>query len=204
MTAALLAFLLVASPMTAGTVETDYDHGSSTGSCTSYSWKVPPSHIRVLRAHHRGSSVRKRIEVWDLDSYTAAVAASGAWPNAVWESIKVGAIAIGQYAVWMAIHTHRRWKGQCYDISDSEQYLRPGARPGGHLPTRTLHVVSLMRGVFLTKHGRHFRTGWSGGTCSDGWHLCEDSVRQLAQSGLGWRTIVRRLLWPVSIRGDWR
>lgn len=135
-----------------------------------------------------------------MDRYVAAVMASGAWPNRVWESAKVGALAIRQYATWTVLHTCRTWKGHRYDISDSEQYLRPSVRPRSLLPVRTLRAVRLMAGVSLTKHGRHIRTGWSGGTCSDGWHLCEDTVRGLAQRGLGWRGIVRRLLVPVRIQ----
>ncbi len=198
MTAVLLTLAMLVSPMHAPEAEST-PRVAFSGACTSHSWSHPPDHIRVLRAHHRGSSVPKRVERWSMDRYVAAVMASGAWPNRVWESAKVGALAIRQYATWMALHTCRAWKGHRYDISDSEQYLVAAMRPGSHLPVRSLRAVRLMRSVTVTKSGRHIRTGWSGGTCRDGWHLCEDSTRMAAQAGLGWRRIVRTFLSPVTI-----
>ncbi len=198
MTAVLLSLALLVSPMTAGGVETGLADSAS-GHCSGYTWSHPPDHISVLRAHHRGSSVPKRVERWSMDRYTAAVMASGAWPSRVWESAKVGALVIRQYATWMALHTCRAWKGRRYDISDSEQYLRAAMRPSGHLPARTLRVVRLMRGATVVKNGRHIRTGWSGGEQYDHWHLGEDATRHAAERGWGWRRIIRTFLAPVTI-----
>jgi hypothetical protein len=196
MSACILALALALSPMTAGTVEPEGTHGPGAGHCSGITWRTPPDTIRVLRAHHRGSSVRKHIEVWSFDRYVAAVMASGAWPNRVWESAKVGAIAIHGYALWEAVRTCRTWRGQRYDVTDGEQYLRADMHPGSHLPVRTLRAVRTVWSVTLEKDGHHFRPGWSGGWVDDGWHLGEDSVREAALQGLGWRAILRRFLSP--------
>jgi hypothetical protein len=198
--ALILAVVVVTSTFGSGSVPVPFRLAHSR-SCGGYSWSHPPARIRVLRSHHRGSGVPKHIETWRTDRYVAAVMASGAWPNRVWESAKVGAIAIRQYTLWTAIHTCRTWEGHRYDIADTEQYLRPGMGPHSHLPVRTLRAVRTMRSVTLTKHGHRWRTGWSGGSCDDGFHACEDSVRAMAERGYGWRSIVRHYLSPVRIMG---
>jgi hypothetical protein len=190
MTALMLAAVMTLSPVGS------QPSFSESGGCTNYSWSRPPDHINVLRAHRKGSPVPKRVERWDMDRYVAAVAASGAWPNRLRESIRVGVLAISQYAWWEAVHTCRMWHGHTYQISDSQMYLRPAMRPDSHLPARTLAAVRYMLGTHVQKHGRNIRTGWSGGTCRDGFHLCEDSVRAKAERGWSWQRIVRYFLSP--------
>ena len=167
-------------------------------SCSHYdSRTTPPKTIRVFRAHHRGSTVKARVELWNFKKYVGSVMASGAWPNRPRESAKVGAIAIKQYAWWMILNHQpgHSWHGQCYDITDSEQYLKDV-----HVPVRTASAVSVTWGVSLRKGGRFFRTGWSGGLQYDHWHLGEDATRKAAQWGWGWRRIIHTFLSPVEIR----
>lgn len=129
--------------------------------------------------------------------------ASGAWPNRVRESAKVGAVMIRQWGWWMVIHHQRGYsfRGRCYDIRDGDQYLRPEVRPGSHIPVKTMRAVHATRHVSLHKNGKFLRLGWSGGGGSchrgDGYHVGEDAVRSCAEHhGMGWRAILRLMLSP--------
>ena len=172
-------------------------------SCTSASRKHPPKTIRVFRIHRKGSRVPARVERWDFKRYVGMVMRSGAWPNRVWASAKVGAVAIKQWAWWMILNHQPgySWRGRCYDVRDSDQYLRPEVRPWTYLSPRTARAVRETWGISLRKQGRFFRTGWTGGECRDGWRLCEDTTRRLALRGWGMRHIIRHLLEPVRIVG---
>jgi hypothetical protein len=196
MTALLLSLALAFSPVAAP------DPAGAARGCTSWSWSRPPSTVRILRSHKRGSAIPKRIEVWPTDRYITAVLASGASGNRVRESAKVMALMVRNWAVWQTLHRCRRWDGRRYDLTDGEQHLRRDVRPWSHLPVRTLAIVRSMRGVSITKNGHHLRLGWSGdgGRCGqhvDGYHVGEDGVRDCAERRhMGWRSILRLYLSP--------
>lgn len=160
--------------------------------------------IEVFRSHKRGSSIPARVERWDLLRYTAAVMWSGAWPARPFQSARVGAIAIRQYATWHMRHPQRGyvWRGNRYDIRDSDQHLKRWVRPWSHIPERFLRRVRETRTIRLYKRDRYFRTGWRGGSGRDGWHLYEDSIRLRASWGWSWRRLIYQQLAPVTIRGD--
>jgi len=169
-------------------------------------FRKPPTHMLVFRIHRRGSSVPARVERWRTRDYVAAVAESGAWPaGKPMESLKAGVLALKQYAWWMSIHRCRSFRGMAFAITDSEQYLARGMRPGYRGHSRTRAAIDATWDASLRKGGRFFRTGWSGGRGIDGWRLHEDTVTTLARRGWGWQRIVRRLLRPVEIvRGGTR
>ena len=193
MTALILAAAITLSPMS----QVD----SMSGTCSTWhSWRVPPETVRVFRLHRRGSKVPRRVETWSFRRYVAAVMASGAWSPRVRESGKVGAIAIHGWAMWMVRHHQPGYslEGRCYDVTDSDQFIRGDMRPWSKVPARTMELVRITWPVTLMKNGHRFRTGWSGGE-GDSWHLGEDQVRRLAERGWGWRRIIHRLLRPVEI-----
>ena len=163
-------------------------------------WRRPPTWLPVYRIHRRGSSVPARVERWRFRDYVAAVAESGAWPaGKPMESLEAGVIAIKQYSWWMAHHRCRSFRGRAYAITDSEQFLARGMRPGHRGHSRTRAAIDATWAVSLRKRGRLFRTGWSGGRGIDGWHLHEGTVTRLARRGWTWRRIVRHVLRPVTI-----
>jgi hypothetical protein len=157
----------------------------------------PPRTIRVFISHKRGSSVPAHIVKVSLKTYVSRVMNGGAWPAyKPLESLKVGAIAIKQYAVWHIRHPQPgyTWRGHRYD----KLYRRPFK---SH--SRTWYAIESTWNVQLRKKGRLFRTGWRGGSGKDGWHLYEDTVSRLARWGHPWRVIIRAQLSPVEIRLVW-
>lgn len=197
MSAVALAILLAVAPVQgADAVPRDPE-----GGCRQHaSYRVPPTRLSVFRIHRRGSAVPARVERWLFRDYVAAVAESGAWPaGKPMESLKVGVIAIKQYAWWQVMHTCRAFRGRTFAITDSEQFLSRGMRPGHRAHSRIRRAIDATWDVSLRKRGRFFRTGWSGGHIEDGWHLGEDTVTALARRGWHWRRIVSRLLHPVEI-----
>ena len=195
---ALMLALLLAAP-SAVSIETVATATSS--SCTDWSSRTsPPPTIRLFRMHHRGSSVPAHIDVVSFKSYVQRVMASGAWPGSrPLESLKVGAIAIKQYAWWYVLNHQRGYDlhGHCYDIRDGDQYYRGNARPNA----RIKEAVQATWAVSLRKSGRFFRTGWTGGgshcgSADDGWHLSENAITRCAQRGWTWRRIVVHYLDP--------
>jgi peptidoglycan hydrolase-like amidase len=194
----LMLALLLAAPSTAS-IEAVATAKSS--SCTHWSSRTsPPATIRVFRMHRRGSSVPAHIDVVPFPTYVQRVMASGAWPGyKPMESLKVGAIAIKQYAWWYVLNHQRGYSlhGHCYDIRDGDQYYRGHARANSRIKA----AVAATWGVSLRKSGRFFRTGWSGGgrgcgSLYDGWHLSENGVTACARHGWSWRRIVLRYLDP--------
>ena len=194
----LMLALLLAAPSTAS-IETVATAKSS--SCTHWSSRTsPPRTIRVFRMHHRGSRVPAHIDVVAFPTYVQRVMASGAWPGSKpLESLKVGAIAIKQYAWWYVLNHQRGYSlhGHCYDIRDGDQYYLGHAHPNSRIKA----AVAATWGVSLRKSGRFFRTGWSGGgsrcgSSYDGWHLSENAVTACARHGWSWRRIVLRYLDP--------
>ncbi len=155
--------------------------------------------------HRRGSHVPARVERWSFARYVGAVMESGAWPRRPRASGIAGAIAIKQYAWWMVLHHTRgySWHGRCYDIRDGDQYLRKGVRPTDPLSRRTRSVIRVSWHIRLLKGHSHrfFRTGWTGGSCRDRWHLCEDSISARARQGWSWHRLLHWALDPVTIRG---
>ena len=195
----MLAVALLVAPATLH----DVSPAQAGGSCTHASYKEPPATIRVFRMHRRGSSNRSRIDIVPFKTYVGRVMAAGAWPaGKPTESLKVGAIAIKQYAWWHVLHHQPGYhlRGHCYDIRDSDQlYRRPFL-----VHSRIRDAVDATWDVRLLKHHRFIRTGWSGfgGGCArltDGWHLLEDGVSACARRGWTWQRIVRRYLAPVRI-----
>jgi hypothetical protein len=162
----------------------------------------PPRTIRVFISHKRGSPIPAHIVKVSLKTYVSRVMNGGAWPAyKPIESLKVGAIAIKQYAVWHIRHPQPgyTWRGQRYDIRDGDQlYRRPFK---SH--SKTWYAIESTWNVQLRKRGRLFRTGWRGGSGKDGWHLYEDTVSRLARWGHPWRVIIRAQLSPVEIRLVW-
>jgi hypothetical protein len=153
----------------------------------------------VFISHRRGSSEPAHIVTVPFRRYVSRVMNGGAWPaHKPLESLKVGAIAIKQYAWWHVLHHQPgyTWRGRCYDIRDGDQLYRAPFR--SH--SRVWRAIDATWSVSLRKRGRFFRTGWSGGRIDDGWHLGEDTVTRLARHGWGYRRIIRRLLAPVDIR----
>lgn len=197
MTAAVaLSIALTLSPMVVPA------HAERPGqTCTrSGDYRTPPRTIRVFVSHRRGSSVPAHVVIVTLRRYVSRVMNGGAWPaHKPMESLKVGAIAIKQYAWWHVLHHQRgySWRGQCYDIRDGDQLYRQPFR--SH--SRVWAAIDATWSVSLRKRGRFFRTGWSGGRIHDGWHLGEDTVTALARRGWRWHRIVRYLLAPVEVRG---
>jgi hypothetical protein len=201
--ALMLAFLLsvpgaASVPRTASVGEAALARSSG---CASWSDRTrPPDTIRVFRMHRRGSSVPARIDVVPFKTYVERVMASGAWPAYLpRESLRVGAIAIKQYAWWYVLNHQRGYRlhGRCYDIRDGDQYYRGAVR----VHSRIQAAVDATWGVSLRKSGRFFRTGWSGGgrgcgSAYDGWHLPENGTTACARKGWGWERILRRYLDP--------
>jgi len=150
--------------------------------------------------HRRGSSVPARVEVVPFRTYVGRVMASGAWPAGLpRESLKVGAIAIKQYAWWHVLNHQSgyRLRGTCYDIRDGDQYYKGSV----HIHSRIKAAVDATWDVSLRKSGRFFRTGWSGGgrgcgSSYDGWHLPENATTACARKGWGWKRILHRYLDP--------
>ncbi len=201
--ALMLAFLLAVPGTTSVShVATAVEASSARSSgCSSWSSRTrPPATIRVFRLHRRGSSVPARVEVVPFRTYVARVMASGAWPAYLpRESLKVGAVAIKQYAWWFALHHQSgyRLRGKCYDIRDGDQYYKGAV----HVSAKIGAAVEATWNVSLRKSGRFFRSGWSGGgrgcgSSYDGWHLPENGVTACARKGWGWQRILRRYLDP--------
>jgi peptidoglycan hydrolase-like amidase len=195
----MLAVALLVAPATLH----DASPAQAGASCTPAGYHRPPSTIRVFRMHRRGSKVRSRVETVYFKTYVGRVMASGAWPaHKPMESLKVGAIAIKQYAWWHILHHERGYelRGECYDIRDGDQLYRQPF----HLHSRIREAVDETWNVRLIKNRRLIRTGWTGdgGRCAqvtDGWHLLEDGVTACAKQGWRWRRIVRKYLAPVRI-----
>src|SRR5689334_1956630 len=113
MTRIALALVLSFAPI--GVAVRHVDAAGQT--CTrSGDYRTPPRSIRVFISHRRGSSVPARIVTVSLRTYVSRVMNGGAWPaHKPIESLKVGAIAIKQYAWWHVLHHQRgyRWRGRC-------------------------------------------------------------------------------------------
>lgn len=193
----VLALLIAVSPIILA-----IEPAEAGGGCSRGSYRTPPTYISVFRQHRRGSSVPARVERWRFTEYVGAVAESGAWPAyKPIESLKVGVIAIKQYAWWQILHTCRSFRGKTFAITDSEQFISRGYRPGVRVHSRIRKAIDATWLVSVRKNGRFIRTGWSGGHIDDGWHLGEATVTDAARRGWLWRRIIRRYLKPVEIVG---
>ena len=160
----------------------------------------PDKHIRVFMIHRKGSSRPAYIRTVRLKTYVATVMASGAWMgHKPYQSLKVGAIAIKQYAAWHMCHHQRGyvWRGRKYDIRQGDQFFMPNR--AHRINQRIRRAINATWGVFLKKNGRYFRTGWRGNSGRDGWHLYEDTVTRLARRGWGYKRIIHQQLDPVRI-----
>ncbi len=194
----LMLALVLCAPSTASI---DAVATAKSSGCSDWSSRTsPPATIRVFRIHRRGSRVPAHIDVVSFKTYVERVMASGAWPGSKpLESLKVGAIAIKQYAWWYVLNHQRGYSlhGHCYDIRDGDQFYQGSAHPNARIKT----AVAATWSVSLRKSGRFFRTGWSGGgsgcgSAYDGWHLSENAVTACARHGWGWRRIIARYLDP--------
>jgi hypothetical protein len=160
----------------------------------------PHPRIRVFMIHRRGSSRPAYIRTVGMQRYVETVMASGAWPgHKPMESLRVGAIAIRQYAVWHICHHQRgyRWRGRAYDIRQGDQLFLPDR--AHRINRRIERAVDATWHVWLRKNGRYFRPGWRGYSGRDGWHLHEDTVTRLAKRGWGYQRILHQQLDPVRI-----
>ncbi len=172
--ALLFAFPVASTPPTA--------HAAS---CTGWpSTRVPPASIRVLR------TATGKVQVVDFKTYVQVVLAAE-WPS-TWpiEAIKVGAVAVKQYAWYYAMH----WRGGtasggCYDVSDStsDQLYQPETR---HPAASTLAAVDATWTESVTKNGSFVLMGYRSGAfvaCgadADGWHIYEHSSLACANAGM--------------------
>lgn len=201
--ALMLAFLMTVSSTASTTRAPAIDDIAGTQSTGCSHWTsrtTPPASIRVFRIHHKGSRTPARVDVVPFRTYVGRVMASGAWPSRLpRESLRVGAVAIKQYAWWYVLNHQSgyRFHGVCYDIRDGDQYYKSNVK----VSSRIRAAVADTWGVSLRKGGRFFRSGWSGGgggcgSLYDGWHLPENGVSACAKRGWAWKRILQRYLDP--------
>ena len=163
--AVLLALALVAIPATAVATDSVPRNPEQRRSCMT----DPPRYIKVFMIHRKGSSTPAYIRRVPFRWYVQTVMASGAWPGSKpLQSLKVGAIAIKQYAMWHICHHQRLyvWRGVRYHIRQGDQYFMPGR---AHRINRKIErAVNSTWHTWLRKDGRYFRTGWRGNAGRDG------------------------------------
>jgi len=157
------------------------------GSCTGWTSRVyPPKTIRVY------NNRTGRIKQVGFKTYVLKVMASGEWPSYLpLESLKVGAVAVKQYAwYYMLKGHHRSWyktrSGKCYDVqaNTTDALFHPYVQ----WTPKQLKAVEATWGLSLRKRGRFFLTGWRawGSDCGkpvDGWRLYEGGVTKCAKKG---------------------
>ena len=156
--------------------------------------------IKVFMIHRRGSSRPAYVRTVAFHLYVETVMASGAWPGSKpMESLKVGAVAIKQFAAWHICHRTRGyvWRGVRYDIKQGDQYFMPSR--AHRINAKIRKAVHSTWDTWVMKGGRLFRPGWRGNAGRDGWHLYEDSITRLAKRGWGHHRIIRQQLSPVRI-----
>lgn len=156
---------------------------------------VPPPSIRVYVKANGGYVVDRPFRTYVLE-----VAAAGAWPSTKpMESLKAGMLAIKQYAWYEVVRRpcdRLTPHGEPYDIVNGgeHQLWRPktGLVKWTKKQEEALDFTWRMslRKPSHGKHWRFFRTGWTGESGRDGWHLYEDTVTKLAMKHCGFWCIL--------------
>jgi hypothetical protein len=167
--------------------------------CTGWtSALVPPTSIRVYR------TATKRTQSVPFRTYVETVMAAEWGATAPAAALRVGAVAVKQFAWYYAMH----WRGgkdpagRCYDVVDSsmDQIYNPTRKPA----TSHRAAVTATWRVSLRKGDRFFLTGYRPGTGSctahiDGWKLYQrDAVDCVRRYGDTAEELARRFYSSVS------
>ena len=176
--------------------------------CTGWtSTLVPPTSIRVYR-----TATRRTVTV-PFRTYVEKVMAAEWGAGAPVAALRVGAVAVKQFAWYYAIYWRggRDAAGRCYDVRDSsiDQVYDPSRR----VPASHLAAVTATWRVSLRKGERFFLTGYRPGTgvCGanlDGWKLYQrDAVNCIHRHGDLAEGLARRffsyLSWITPGAGDY-
>ena len=167
--------------------------------CTGWtSTLVPPPSIKVYR-----TATRRTVTV-PFRTYVEKVLAAEWGAGAPAAALRVGAVAVKQFAWYYAIYWRggRDAAGRCYDIRDSsiDQVYDPGRR----VASTHLAAVAATWRVSLRKGERFFLTGYRPGTgvCAahlDGWKLYQrDAVDCVHRYGDLAEGLARRFFSYVS------
>ena len=167
--------------------------------CTGWtSTLVPPTSIRVYR-----TATRRTVTV-PFRTYVEKVMAAEWGAGAPAAALRVGAVAVKQFAWYYAIYWRggRDAAGRCYDVRDSsiDQIYDPGRAAGA---THAAAVAATWN-VSLRKGDRFFLTGYRPGigVCEanlDGWKLYQrDAVNCVHRYGDLAEGLARRFLSNVS------
>jgi hypothetical protein len=170
--------------------------------CTGWSSSLrPPTSIRVYR-----TALGRTVTV-PFRTYVEKVMAAEWGTSHPADALRVGAVAVKQYAWYFTIHWRggRDAAGRCYDVVDTtrDQLYNPGRT----VPASHRAAVAATWNVSLRKGSRFFLTGYRAGTGSctaniDGWKLYQrdasdcvrrhrDTAEKLARrffSGVSWIT----------------
>lgn len=170
--------------------------------CTGWSSSLrPPTSIRVYR-----TALGRTVTV-PFRTYVEKVMAAEWGTSHPADALRVGAVAVKQYAWYFAIHWRggRDAAGRCYDVVDTtrDQLYNPSRT----VPASHKAAVAATWNVSLRKGSRFFLTGYRSGTgyCTaniDGWKLYQrdasdcvrryrDTAERLARrffSGVSWIT----------------
>ena len=167
--------------------------------CTGWtSTLVPPTSIRVYR-----TATRRTVTV-PFRTYVEKVMAAEWGAGAPVAALRVGAVAVKQFAWYYAIYWRggRDAAGRCYDVRDSsiDQVYDPSRR----VAASHLAAVAATWRVSLRKGERFFLTGYRPGTgvCGanlDGWKLYQrDAVNCVHRHGDLAEGLARRFFSYVS------
>ena len=128
------------------------------------------------------------------------------WSPGATEALRVGAIAVKQYAWYWTIvwRGKKAADGSCYDVVDTTQDQI--YRPEKYSPVQSqLDAIDSTWTISLRKNGRLFDTGYRTGSnrdCgadADGWILYQVSLYRCARAGMTLDQLVHRYLDPVEI-----
>ncbi len=167
--------------------------------CTGWtSSLVPPTSIRVYR------TATKRTQAVPFRTYVEKVMAAEWRSTSPMAALRVGAVAVKQYAWYYAIvwRGGRDAVGRCYDVVDTstDQVYDPSRKPA---PSILAAVAATWR-VSLRKGERFFLTGYRPGTGScaahiDGWKLYQrDAIDCVRRYGDTAEKLARRFYSNVS------
>jgi Stage II sporulation protein len=189
-------------------------HGTTDQHCTGWlSTYEPPLTVNVLRTH---GPDKGNVETVDFRTYVGWVLSTEWTAHYPLEALKVGAVAVKQYAWYYAI-VYRGGKdvaGNCYDVVDNtnDQYYDPDnaqhPRPGPnkvHLQAiAATWNISLRKWSQASGASRFFPTGYRSGQnvgCGeerDGYRLYQHSIYRCATApnSLSYEQILRLYLNP--------
>ena len=174
--------------------------------CTGWtSETTPPATIRVYRT---GGPAKGTVQTVPFRKYVSTVLAVEFGASIPTEALRVGAIAVKQYAWYRAMS----WRGKiapdgnCYDVVDStlDQLYEPEVRSAK--PSQ-LDAIDATWGIRVTRGGRLFAIHYQGGsavdcgTDADGRILYQQSLYKCARQGMLLDAILHRYLDPVEVVG---